>query len=140
MRDPKNSEADHARAAFVPVRGKIEDNRVALMIGLGAKNTPKKLSCCMMLSSRRPMGCKLGGLRINRRMTAAPNVSHVRGFSFGGIRVPGSNSFADFMTGAPGGKPSGLLCPIAQSANLPGVAHPLAGVSGSHNLTIGARP
>ena len=127
------------RYAAVPVRGKSE-NEGAMLTGLKSKHTPNRVSCGIIRPSRRSMGCKLGGLQINRRMTAAPNVPNVRGFSFGVIRVPGSNSFADFMTGAPGGEPSGSLCPIAQSANLPGVAHPLAGVSGSHNLTIGARP
>ena len=104
--------------------------------------------CAMMLKPSRMRGCRLGGLRCNRRITAAPRL-YARGFSFGaspctgsnaparGIRYPGRIASTDFTMSAPGGEPSGSPFPKLRSANLPGVALLLAEECGKDNSNLG---
>ncbi len=76
-------------------------------------------------------GCGLGGL-LHRRIIAASR--HRRGVFFIGLDSYAVHS----LTSAPYRKPSGLLIPVCQSANLYGVAHPLGGgVIGLQNRYTG---
>ena len=142
------------------VRGKSEINNASAH-GLRLKSTRSFRACGLsrvggnvrswgiMLKPSRMRGCRLGGLRFHRRITAAPR-PYARGFSFEamsltgqhsparGIRFPGRIALNEFMMSAPGGKPSGLPLPMERSANLPGVALLLAEERGNDNSTIGA--
>lgn len=105
--------------------------------------------CAMMLKPSRMRRRRLGGLLKQRRMTAAPCFSKARGVSFkvstfpgvdapsSVIRHPGRIAPSEFVMGAPGGELSSSPLPLLRSANLPGVAHLLAEVSGFSNPNRG---
>lgn len=107
------------------------------------------LSCGNIRLPARMSGCRLGGLLKQRRMTAAPCFSKARGVSFkvstfpgvdapsSVIRHPGRIAPSEFVMGAPGGELSSSPLPLLRSANLPGVAHLLAEVSGFSNPNRG---
>lgn len=107
------------------------------------------LSCGNIRLPARMSGRRLGGLLKQRRMTAAPCFSKARGVSFkvstfpgvdapsSVIRHPGRIAPSEFVMGAPGGELSSSPLPLLRSANLPGVAHLLAEVSGFSNPNRG---
>ena len=107
------------------------------------------LSCGNIRLPARMSGRRLGGLLKQRRMTAAPCFSKARGVSFkvstfpgvdapsSVIRHPGRIVPSEFVMGAPGGELSSSPLPLLRSANLPGVAHLLAEVSGFSNPNRG---
>ncbi len=106
-------------------------------------------SCGNIRLPARMSGRRLGGLLKQRRMTAAPCFSKARGVSFkvstfpgvdapsSVIRHPGRIAPSEFVMGAPGGELSSSPLPLLRSANLPGVAHLLAEVSGFSNPNRG---
>ena len=107
------------------------------------------LSCGNIRLPARMSGRRLGGLLKQRRMTAAPCFSKARGVSFkvstfpgvdapsSVIRHPGRIAPSEFVMGTPGGELSSSPLPLLRSANLPGVAHLLAEVSGFSNPNRG---
>ena len=93
-----------------------------------------------MPASRRMTGRELGGLRCNRRMTAAPTLIGDVAFSLSGVRTHGRIAPALYRSCGlmPCGNPSGLPSPIARSANPHGVALLLAERGGFRQFAIGA--
>ena len=93
----------------------------------------------IMLATRRPTGRDFSrSPQFSRRMTAAPSRVRDTAFSFvvrtHGLIAPALRQFCGLM---PCGNPSGLPCPRERSANPHGVAHPLAGVGGSFEVSLG---
>lgn len=75
-----------------------------------------------------------------RRMSAASRAIAPVAFSFGGVRKGRIAPAVYPVCGlTPCGEPSGSPCPSVRSANPHGAALPLAGESGSSNLTLGGR-
>ena len=113
--------------------------------GLGSESNARSSSVASpvwakMPASRRTTGRELGGLRCNRRMTAAPTLFGNVAFSFGVVRTHGRIAPALCRSCGlmPCGNPSGLPSPIARSANPHGVAHLLAEKGGFQQFAIGA--
>lgn len=83
-------------------------------------------------------GCRLGGLRYNRRITATPGMS-ARGVSFCGFRTHGVIAPVPHYGQMPCGKSHDLSLPVERSANPHGVSLPLGGRRGTlDNPTTGA--
>lgn len=83
-------------------------------------------------------GCRLGGLRYNRRITATPGMS-ARGVSFCGFRIHGVIASVPHYGQMPCGKSHDLSLPVERSANPHGVSLHLGGSRGTiDNPTTGA--
>ena len=83
-------------------------------------------------------GCRLGGLRYNRRITATPGMN-ARGVSFCGYRTHGVITSVPHYGLMPCGKSHDLSLPVERSANPHGVSLPLGGRRGTlDNPTTGA--
>ena len=113
--------------------------------GLNVKNSWASAPCAivrcraMLCASVRKNGCRLGGLRFSRRITATLHDS-MCGVSFCGFRNHGLIAPVPFYGLMPCGKPSGLSLPRERSANPRGVSHLLGGWWGiSYSLTRGIK-
>lgn len=133
-----------AESVDVPKCGS-RGNAGALVDGLNVKNSRASAPCAivrcraMLCASVRKNGCRLGGLRFSRRITATLHDS-MCGVSFCGFRNHGLIAPVPFYGLMPCGKPSGLSLPRERSANPRGVSHLLGGWWGiSYSLTRGIK-
>lgn len=140
----RQEKSQAAVSVIVPKFGNRE-NDGALVDGLKVKNSRASAPCAnvrrraMLCASVRKNGCRLGGLRFSRRITATLHDS-MCGVSFCGFRNHGLIAPVPSYGLMPCGKPSGLSLPRERSANPRGVSHLLGGWWGiSYSLTRGIK-
>lgn len=110
-------EKGQAVESIVIPKGGSRGNAGALVDGLNVKNSRAQGPCAivrwraMLCASVRKSGCRLGGLRVQRRLFATLHDS-MCGVSFGVHRNHGLIASVPHYGLMPCGKPSGLLCPF----------------------------
>ena len=142
----RSYEQVQAAVSVIVPKGGIRGNNGSQSNGLSRGESIASRSACaivrcraMLCASVRKNGCRLGGLRFSRRITATLHDS-MCGVSFCGFRNHGLIAPVPFYGLMPCGKPSGLSLPRERSANPRGVSHLLGGWWGiSYSLTRGIK-
>ena len=105
-----------AESVIVP-KGEIRGNNGSQSNGLMGRESIASMAPCAIVRCRAMLsalihknGCRLGGLRVQRRFIATSRSA--RGFSFGVNRKHGLIAPVPLYGSMPCGKPSGLLCPF----------------------------
>lgn len=112
----RKAKGQAAVSVIVP-KGDSRGNDGAPVDGLNVKNSRASAPCAMgrrramLCASVRKSGCRLGGLRVQRRLFATLHDS-MCGVSFGVHRNHGLIASVPHYGLMPCGKPSGLLCPF----------------------------